>query len=97
MKFNHLPTCERLYEVVVESMRRLGGEASLSQIYRMCEEVDPDWDAFSVSFKDIHSSVRWEFQMNCAESKNFNTKRNRDVFRSVSRGVWKFKDPSFFN
>lgn len=92
MKFTHLPTVERLYEVVVESMRRLGGESSLHQVYRMCEIVDPDWDAFSATLKDVNSSIRWTFQVNSAESKNFDTQKNRDTFRNPSRGVWKFKD-----
>lgn len=91
MIYSHLHTVERLYAVVVESLRRLGDDSSLHQIYRMCEFVDPEWNDFSAGFKDIESAIRWTLQKNCAESKAFDTQKNRDTFQNPSRGVWGLK------
>jgi predicted HNH restriction endonuclease len=94
IQYNEKPTYR---SEIISSLRTLGGQATLSDIYKVIEKrnilpavkTNPNWKA----------NVRWQLQNDSSDS-NAKTKSGKDLFYSVEGikgGIWGIRDFSVLN
>lgn len=76
--------------IIYNSLLRLGGEATLkelyNEVYRIVETKYPE----KINNNDIEATIRGILQRYCSESTNYNQKF--DLFKQIERGRWSIRN-----
>ena len=86
---------KRYLDSIIKALKKLGGKASLSQIYK---EVYSIMTEEKLKINDSHeATIRDMIETHSSDSTKWTKKKEDDIFKWISKGVWALREGIFEN